>query len=91
MPAPGIWGPLLHVLEGLRPGLGQRAVQTGGVVIAALGQQLHGFGAVPGFDHPVHPLPGEELVLHGPDAGGDGQIIRIFFAVGQSRCPLPYD
>ena len=64
--------PLLHVLEDLGTGLGQSRIQAGSVVIAALGQQLHGLGVVPGLDHPVHPLPGEEPVFHGPDPGRDG-------------------
>ena len=76
----------LHVPEHVGPGGGQGLIQTAPLGVAALGQHLPCLAVVGGIDHPVHPVPGQQAVFHGPDPGGDREIIRIF-SVGQGIPP----
>lgn len=46
--------------------------------VTALGKDLDGLIVRMGLQHPLHALTGEQLVLHGPDAGGYGQVVGIF-------------
>ena len=58
-------------VHGLRPG----GVQ---LRISALLEDLDSLLIRAGIQHLLHPFPGQQPGLHGPDAGGDGQVIGVF-------------
>ena len=84
----GIRRAVTKVSEQLLPGLRQRRVHSlrpGGVQlrIAAVLKKLGDFLIAAGLQQTLHALRRQQRGLHGPDTGGDRQIIRIFDFVSQ--------
>lgn len=84
----GIRRAVTKVSEQLLPGLRQRRIHSlrpGGVQlrIAAVLKKLGDFLIAAGLQQTLHALRRQQRGLHGPDTGGDRQIIRIFDFVSQ--------